>query len=555
MHLHLIRLTLETESPLSIGSGRVVTRRRKETGSEEPAEHAADAIVRDANGLPTIPGPSYQGVLRRLARKAMGAARAEEIFGKGGDRPEDGQAGTVICGWGHVHDAEDAAANPMPGMARRDDPVLSFLGRDAPLWRDHVALGHRLSVEDRKKFARTAVPRGARFSLELGRYGTEDDTTLIEVAALFRHPDFRLGSSRNRGYGRLRVIRASHVCVAPDAPERLRDLRATAPHVAFERDLMANPRFAAPAGDTTVLTLKLVADGFLRMGGATEETATLTGGTFGARSLTDGATPRWWEDEPPREPRENMLQLLTEPLISYPPPGSNGKAEVLTAREVMQSNDPALLSRLGFPVPGSQLRQPVAHRALFHWNRANGRCVDADAYASADAAARVRMEEALQTYARRSEDLAAFFGTAKGPTVNGTPTPGRAGRLLADDTHITARWAVALDHASIDRFTGGVRDRTGVLYAEEVLYGAELSVCFRISEGPATSPESIGGWSPAVADAFLKAVRDLCTGQLLIGARSLGACTGAGSLSGAHAEAWGRRARDLGVPLADGEGA
>lgn len=548
MHLHLIRLTLQTESPLSIGSGRTVQRKRKAKTPEETAEQSADAIVRDANGLPTIPGPSYQGVLRRLAQKTMGKARAEEVFGTGADRPEDGIAGTVLCGWGHVHDSGDKAASPMPGMAGFDDPVLAFLKEDAPLWRDHVALGHRLSVDERKKFARTAVPRGARFSLEISRFGPPEETTLIDVAALFRHPDFRLGSWRNRGYGRLRVIRASHACIGPEVPDLLRRLRTADPSDALEHDLMTDPRFAAPTADTTVLTLSLATDGFLRMGAATEEAVALTEGSHGGRSLSDGASHRWW-DEPESGPRENMLRLLTEPVIVYPRPGSNEGAEVLTAKQLMKSGRVANLGRLGFPVPGSQLRQPIAHRTLFHWNRATGRVVDADAYASATEADRKCMEAALEDHARRPADLATLFGAAKGPVVNGKPSPGRAGRVLVDDSEISAQWVVALDHASIDRFTGGVRDRTGALFAEEVLYRAQLAVSLRIAEGPDTDPDAIGGWPPEVCDAFLKALRDLCTGRLPIGARSLGACTGTLDCAGAHAEVWRARARSLELPL------
>mgnify|MGYP000297467264 CR=1 FL=1 len=563
MHLHLIRLTLETVSPLSLGSGRVVRRRRPTptaTG-DKTEEHAADAIVRDANGLPTLPGPSYQGVLKRLARTEWGRTQAEEIFGIEGDRPEDGKMGTVDCGWGLVHDARDNAVRPLPGLAG-NDAVLDWLREEAPLWRDHVALGHQLSVEGRKKFARAAVPRGARFSLELAHLAPGDDVTLIKVAALFRHPEFRLGSARNRGYGRLRVIRASHSCIALKESVALRRLRAQAPSVALATDLLADPRFAPPEGQTTVLTVRLTADGLLRMGAATEATAALTAGSHGARAVSDGTSAAWWDEDTRQQDADqtgqkkgadNTLRLLTEPVIAYPPDGTAGSAEVITAQHVIKTGAWTKLARLGFPVPGSQLRQPVAHRSLFNLNRAAGRVVDAEAYVRADNAGKARMEAELADHSRRPAELAELFGAAKGPSVNGKPSPGRAGRLLADDSEITAEWVMAVDHASIDRFTGSVRDRTGALFAEEVLYGAKLEASFRISPRLDTRGQAIGGWPPEVCDAFLKALRDLCTGHLPIGARSLGACNGWVHIGGHDADTWRERAMALGLPLAEGE--
>ena len=560
MYLHLIRLTLETSSPLSLGSGRVVRRKRPgpSTTGEETDEHAADAIIRDANGLPTIPGASYQGVLRRLATTEWELSRAWKIFGVEGDSPKDGQMGTVDCGWGLVHDAEDKAVSPLPGLVGNDD-VLDWLRQDAPLWRDHVALGDRLSVEGRKKFARAAVPRGARFSIELAhRTSKKEDDTLIDVAALFRHPDFRLGAARNRGYGRLKVIRASHQCFAPGDGDALRKRRAEVPSVALATNLMDVSRFEGPMGKTTVFTVKLKADGFLRMGATTEAAVALTNGSHGARAVSDGSSTAWWDEgtrqqEADQKSQEkgtdNTLRLLSEPVIVYPQDRAEGMAEVITAQDIVTTGDWEKLTRLSFPVPGSQLRQPIAHRSLFHFNRAAGRVVDAEAYIRGNAASKAQIEAALAEHARRPAELAALFGAAKGPSVTGKPTPGRAGRLLADDSEITAEWIMAVDHASIDRFTGSVRDRTGALFAEEVLYGAEIEATFRISPPLDTGGDSISDWPNTVADAFLKALRDLCTGHLPIGARSLGACSGRVRIDGQEAETWKVRATALGLPL------
>jgi CRISPR/Cas system CSM-associated protein Csm3 (group 7 of RAMP superfamily) len=535
-HLHLVRVTLEAESPLSIGTGGDVTRRRPARDPADPQkseDHAAAALARDANGHPTLPGPSVQGVLRRLARVTRGDRWAEEVFGRQGPRHIDGSAGTVTVGWGLVHGADDAAVDPRPGRATADD-VLRLLKSPAPLWRDHVALSHRLSVEGRKKFARAAVPRGTRFSLELACFAPADDETLIKVAALFRHPAFRLGAARNRGYGRVRLVRASHVALPLTDPATIRERRAEPPSTPLPTDLTQAAAFVAPRGTATLARLTLTAEGLIRFGAATEEAVAFTGGTHGMRRVNDGAAPRFngWSDDPSATDRSNILRLLTEPVIRW----TGDTADIRKPADTLAH--PPGLATLGFPVPGSQLRGPLAHRALYHWNRAKGRTVDADAFAQADSAAQERMLADLAGKATRPPELGLLFGAAKGPPVAGRgPSPGQAGRLMVDDARIETSWIVALDHISLDRFAGGVRNIEGVLFAEEALFGAMIVADLRIERGP-VGP--VGGWPEDTAHALLLALRDLCTARLPLGARNLGACRGTIAWSGADAASWAR---------------
>ena len=202
--LHIVRISFETRSPLSIGSGESRKESRKERGSRVETSISVSEIQRDANALPAIPGAGLQGVLRRLAAEVHGEKFASEMFGRevvGGD----GAAGRVLCGWACVHDANGVAVSGLrlAGLDTSDDDVLRLLTRPEPLWRDHVALNDRHSVDGRRKFARAAVPVGARFSVELCGWG--DDTfrdRLMQVVSLFRHPRLRLGAGSGRGYGR-----------------------------------------------------------------------------------------------------------------------------------------------------------------------------------------------------------------------------------------------------------------------------------------------------------------------------------------------------------------
>jgi hypothetical protein len=98
---------------------------------------------------------------------------------------------------------------------------------------------------------------------------------------------------------------------------------------------------------------------------------------------------------------------------------------------------------------------------------------------------------------------------------------------------------LALDHNSLDRFTGGVRNR--LLFSEEVAFGGEIAVTITIlpprgGDGELQAP---GGWPETLRRAFCHALRDLCEGRLALGAKSLGFCTAAApAFRGADAPAW-----------------
>src|SRR5262245_48715010 len=68
--LHLVRVTIEVVSPLSLGSGDTVRIEWPLPGGDETGKDRVPeiALVRDANELPTVPGSTLKGVLRRIFR-------------------------------------------------------------------------------------------------------------------------------------------------------------------------------------------------------------------------------------------------------------------------------------------------------------------------------------------------------------------------------------------------------------------------------------------------------------------------------------------------------
>lgn len=552
--LHMARVTLEALSPLSIGSGDSRTTEREEKssdGTEKKVSVTVAAIQRDANGLPTIPGPGLQGALRRLAAEVYGKAFADGMFGREDSGDGGGQAGRVNQGWACAHDSSGDAVSGLrlPRLDTESDDVLRLLAADEPVWRDHVALSGRHSVDGRRKFARAAAPVGARFSAGLSGWGDDEFRADLErIVGLFRHPRLRIGGGSGRGYGRI-ALRAATCAEAPlDDPDALRCLRAQPPSAPLETDLL--PRLGAPdSGAGTTMTLSLKCEGLMRIGASGPHAQHLTHLAENARDAATGAAVPSAVDggEPGKDGEGAILRLMREPYIRWDDDG-RGRAV-----RIDKEPDTVPPEQLRFPIPGSSIRGPLAHRTLFHANALAGRCIDADALRGADD---TEKRKARAEHEQRGAALRDFFGAAKEAGDLGSETgEGRAGRVLFDDAEVRgAKHIVGVDHVSIDRFTGGAREITGALFREEALLGGRIEATVIVRPRRGAAKDGPGGWPAKTAAAFLRAARDLCIGRLALGGRSNGTCRGAVRFSGADAEAWRGAARAAGLPLEeDGE--
>lgn len=510
--LHLLRVTIEALSPLSIGSGDVVKVPRLVAGENGsgPVDTTQDvtALARDANGLPTVPGATTQGVLRHLYAATYDETAAQGLFGYA--KGTAGEAGRLFVGFGSVHDQNDNALDGLIEDASRvrNDLVLLRLRLQEPLRRDHIKLNERHVAHDRNKFDRRAVPAGTRFSIELSLWGTQaeaaqDKAALERILRLFHHPAFRLGGAGRHGYGRVAMRRVSYAC--PDLGDLigLRRLRNQAPSVALPENLLPD---TVTFDQAVTMRLSLTPINPWRIGGG--EAVPLTGGTQGVRRADGSAAAGTGSD------RQNIATILREPVIAW----ANGEATLRVPGQTtpFETGSP---NSVAFAVPGSAIKGPLVHRTLFHWNRqraeANG-MIDVDEWLGWDDATRAA---ALAARTERPGPLGSLFGAAK---KRGAET-GRAGRAYFDDGGVRdVQAAQAVDHIVIDRFTGGVIN--GLLYAEEVLVGGRVETTITVMPPPGAEA---GDWPPDVRDAFLNALRDLCRGRLAIGAKSLGFCTGA----------------------------
>ncbi len=399
--LSVVRVVLEASTPLSISTG-------------SPDNIFDSALVRDANGLPAIPGSTLAGVLRHLWIDSYGEDSANIIFGY--QNGQNAQRSRLCISWGVLLDSRGQAAEGLILDNRQNhlnDPIYreALAQIDEPVFRDRVRLTHKGAAANTGKFDRAVLPAGNRFAVELRLWSKEEDDPedCKKLLNLFAHPGFRLGGATRSGLGRMRC-QALH--------ERRFDLR----NIADRGDFL---RLGRSLTDTVLLhqyqpnmnadswltgTLKLSAKGLWRIG-------------QGSKALSASS------DKP-----ADLLPRVEKQVEWKEERGIYGPDRIL--------------------LPGSSLKGALAHRMIFHARRFSQQWC---------------MEENPGSPEVLPEALSSLLGEVKGEAETG-----RAGALFIDDASIPIE-AVKLGrvmHNAIDRFTGGVRAH--MLFEEECLLGGEL---------------------------------------------------------------------------------
>jgi CRISPR/Cas system CMR subunit Cmr4 (Cas7 group RAMP superfamily) len=448
--LHIARITIEAASPISLAAGE--------------GDVFDVMLARDALGLPMIPGSSLQGVLKSLLSRSGDTDLVTKLFGNMQGRSTT--AGRLQFSNAAVHNGNNEAVKV--GDDPSKDELLRHLLADDPVLRDHVALDHLGTVVGKAKFDRTAVPVGTRFSFELLMWGNEDDGAVFKaVLNLLTHPLFRLGGATRRGYGRLGEVKASYLFF--DNPKDRVDEIAALRGARLSCHGGLPPLSLKPCANPQVeeISLTLTPLGYWRAGGDGERT--LTGKKF-----VDDADPVKEVDD----------AFTREPSIIW-----NGATGTWC--------DPGKAVAEDFVLQGSSIRGALAHRTLFHWNKAKGRLVvDTTAV------------EQVKLWAKQSAELLALFGEVADEKLK----RGNRSALIVDDVRFKPTGTTNLTHNSIDRFTGGVR--SGALYSEELVISKAFAVRILID-----NRVKIDDTARKALDA---AILDLRKGRLSLGARSLG---------------------------------
>ena len=400
-NLNIARIVIEAATPLSVSTGT-------------PDNVFDSALVRDANGLPAIPGTSLAGVLRHLWWDLHDKACMEQLFGF--QKREQGQPSRLQFTWGYLLDSRGKAAEGLllgdERKQRMRDPLYEVALKqiDEPLFRDRVRMTQKGAAADTGKFDRAVLPAGNRFVLEMRLWSKSDDTQQEweQLLGLFSHPGFRLGGATRAGLGRMRL------CSIHAGSFDLKQAEGIDAFLQLGRDLCdisglreANP----PTVDHGWLSgeLELEANGLWRIGQG---------------------------DKPIDTKIDKPADLL--PRVEERIQWNHGVGERQPAFALF---------------PASSLKGALAHRMAFHVRRLSGQWSHDD-----------NRDE-------RPEALTALLGDVKEKDNRG-----RAGILYLDDAYLpTDSVQIArLMHNAIDRFTGGVRDR--VLYEEESLLGGTVKI-------------------------------------------------------------------------------
>ncbi len=391
--LHIARIVIETRTPLSISAGR--------------GDSIFDTLlVRDANGLPTIPGTSFAGVLRNLYQSTYGEELTQKLFGYTNKTSE--QISFVQVSWGCIHNSEN---QPIEGLETntdklKQDTLLADALQLTPIIRDHVRLTHRGIAKDQGKFDRTSLRKGHRFSLELSLWSDEaQDERWDNLLALLYRPDFRLGGATRRGLGALKIIRLSERKFNFKNPEEFAEY---------------NNNFSLELGNTKGFTQK-----FLSKPHQFPQAKI---------SITPQNGYRFGQGTEPLGIDEADLLPISEKIIEW----NNNKGKLSTKRYLV--------------IPASAVKGAISHRIAFHYNALTNYFADTISQAE------------LQNYDKDNNPAVKnLFGYLK------ADKSGQVGHILIDDLYLSSEpvQTVKLQHNNVDRFTGGVREH--MLFNEELI--------------------------------------------------------------------------------------
>lgn len=392
--VHLARVVLELQTPLSIGTGN-------------PDGVFDTALMRDANGLPALPASSLAGVLRSLDAAEYGPEHADALFGW--QRGAEGAASRVQIGWGAALDSEGRAAWGLllgkDAGRLADDPLLHALidQQRQPLARNRVRLSHKGAAADTGKFDRTVVPAGCRFAFELRLLGhAGDDPAWPALLALLAHPGLRLGGATRAGLGAVHCVSLHTGVFDLRDPQQARAVGRLGADPSEVHGLHSQSVPTLPARRWSALTLHLAPENLWRVGG-------------------DGAAQGPFPDD-----KEPDLAPVREARVAW----NAGKAQIGQAE--------------GLYLPAASLKGVLAHRMAFHARRYAGEWNAASAALDAD----IQPPTAVR----------ALFGDIKSGGPGRDESGAAGALFIDDAWLDTEPSKLLLTHNAIDRFTGGVRE-------------------------------------------------------------------------------------------------
>lgn len=481
-HYFVARVMLESESAFAISSGL--------TDSQFD-----NLLVRDANGLPAIPGTSLAGVLRHLYQRCWSATdniplQAEASADRPAEPPrqafssiedrlfgfqqdDSGAASALQVSWGCIHDQHNKPVDTLMSRQAIDrDKLLNRLALDHPASRERVRIDGKGASANMAKYDITLLPTGCRFTFELALWWDAADTELwLRLLGLFSHPLFRIGGSTRSGLGRFKATVLDQCRLNLGQPDDYK--KYVSLPVALSSPWPPNLHNAvvpavASASDFVALELRLTPEDFWRFG---QGDAPLPDRQLDKKHLPDQVP-------------------VVEPIVQW-----NG--------------EPAFTTRVLAPASG--FKGALRHRALFHLRRILQR----------------ENTASHQIAAQSERMLDRLFGCAA--DESSSESKGMAGRLLIEDCYSEKAEPATqiLWHSSIDRYTGGVRDTA--LYSEQMVWREPLISKLVVDLATTDENPAEAAQMTQTLEALRLTFDDLCNGMLALGA---GDARGHGYFSG-----------------------
>lgn len=186
---HYLKITFQLDSPLCIGSGR--------------NDITDQDILRDARGIPYIPGSAVAGVLREACQGIMDDKVWKYYFGYSSTntgnkvKSDDDIIESQIIFYDAtlVGDNKDKEGNPKYRISQRDG----------------VALNEYKSAKKQAKFDREILEGDCKFQtfIEISEEQSDvnekvkADEVLTNIAKIWKETDIRFGAKTTRGYGKI----------------------------------------------------------------------------------------------------------------------------------------------------------------------------------------------------------------------------------------------------------------------------------------------------------------------------------------------------------------
>lgn len=456
---YLARIVIEATMPLAVHSGEKMTQ--------------TDAVViKDANGLPYIPGSSIAGVIRHAWKDAN--KDVENIFGfqkktkSTDDKETNGMGSRLIFTEARILNSQGKVVDGLQPDAMND--VLLKEYEKLPV-RQHVRITHRGVAADKGKFDEQIVYAGTRFCFEMELLGTEDEKEVFQsLLDILKQSTFRLGGGSRKGFGKIQVVEVLNV------------------------------------------TMKLIDEKYLRKPSDLEKSKAwyVKQQDINKEENKDG------EDKKNKTTQETSMlsvsyELRPQDFFLFGSGFGDDDADMTPVKEkkvIWKINGDQLDGSLGdylYLIPATSVKGALSHRVAFYYNKLTEFFADGKSE-----------KEIKEHTGTNNEAVKLLFGCEGDENGEGK----MRGNVIISDMYLKDAIDKIFNHVAIDRFTGGAiegalfTEKTGYWHhTDDSRYPLKLNVLIDMNRMKKTNEKIY----PLAVKALNAAIKDLCSCMLPLG--------------------------------------